>query len=352
MLEKSLYLQLADDLKKQIFKGIVVPGTFLPPERELSQKLNVSRCTLRNALNILEEEKFIRRVQGRGTEVLEKKDTGISIGIIIRVDIYRYAATLFEKLKKKLSAMGNEMLIFVPDEQNEPKTIKFIESVKNMVEGFIMGPMGYQAYKHWKEVISFVSKNNKPFVIFHGYPKRAYNVVGANVEKGMAEAMKYLINLGHKRIAFLGITDPRQLKVKAYIKWRKKLGLPEDRSLLVDCVGTKESGYNNVEKILASKPTAFIAHNDDCAIGAMRRLFELGIRIPEDISVSGFDNYEESKYSIPTLSTIFHSEEEAVERAVEILKRNIISFGKRQPENIFVPSSFIPRESTGKAPVS
>jgi DNA-binding LacI/PurR family transcriptional regulator len=90
-----------------------------------------------------------------------------------------------------------------------------------------------------------------------------------------------------------------------------------------------------------------VAFNDTLALGALRVLQEAGRRVPEDVALVGFDDIDETHYSMPTLSTIDPGRDEIARRAVELLLRRISEDPESfEPEEIAVPFRVIEREST------
>lgn len=119
----------------------------------------------------------------------------------------------------------------------------------------------------------------------------------------MSELCGLLLTLGHRNITFLNGPKgswQREERQRA-ISNSGKYGL---RPTTIDGGGTIESGYENFELAFESQPTAIICFNDLVALGVITRAKELGIRIPQDLSVTGFDDNDFAKYSSPTLTTI------------------------------------------------
>ena len=125
--------------------------------------------------------------------------------------------------------------------------------------------------------------------------------------------MKYLIGLGHRRIGFISgraelASSTRRLK--GYRDGLKKAGISIDERLIASGDYTTETGINCARQLLspAEAPTAIFASNDQSAMGVYHVAQEMGLRIPEDVSVVGFDNIMESKYMGLTTVDQFISE--------------------------------------------
>jgi len=128
-----------------------------------------------------------------------------------------------------------------------------------------------------------------------------YPAVHATNYQGALEAMDYLMKLGHKRIGFISGRAELESSNRRLMGYRAALesaGIPIDEKLIASGDYTTETGISGARELLAleNPPTAIFASNDQMAMGVFQLAEELGIRIPEDLSVVGFDNITESKY--------------------------------------------------------
>lgn len=144
------------------------------------------------------------------------------------------------------------------------------------------------------------------------------------------EAMEALIELGHRKIVMIGgnrqVSDTSRLRYEGFLQAMKKHGLAFDERL--DYQGTRyswQAGYDAAAKLIVSgrKFTALFAAADVMAIGAIRALRDGGLRVPEDVSVMGFDGLALGAFLVPQLSTVAQSAKRMALRGVEILIRNI-----------------------------
>jgi LacI family transcriptional regulator len=152
-------------------------------------------------------------------------------------------------------------------------------------------------------------------------------IVNMDNLNGAYEATKYLINLGHKEIAHItGDLDKLSgfARLEGYKKALKEAGISYDSHLVVKGNFIEESGYNAAHKLFKkAKPTAIFASNDQTAIGAMQALEEMGYKVPEDVSVIGFDDITISRYVKPALTTMNVSLLQMAELCVENLVKSI-----------------------------
>lgn len=173
--------------------------------------------------------------------------------------------------------------------------------------------------------------------------------------RGAAKSMvNYLISLGHKRIGVIsGLKDnPHAIdRLEGYKEALAEAGIPFEKDLIAEGDFTMWSGLNAAFQFcnMKNRPTAIFSMNDEMAIGAMQTLKNQGIRIPEDISVTGFDDIAYAKYSDPSLTTISQPAEEMGKMAMDMLLKVIEGEPLSQRECV-LPTEFIIRKSTGPAP--
>jgi DNA-binding LacI/PurR family transcriptional regulator len=182
------------------------------------------------------------------------------------------------------------------------------------------------------------------------------NNIAVNYEKGIREGVEHLLELGHRRIAY--ISGPHALKSAQ----RRRLAFTKAMTKYGSSLHTQPSIYEGdfkatggqqaVTEILRQKtrPTAIVAANDLMAMGALRELRKEGLRVPEDISVIGFDDIVFAALTDPQLTTIALPREEIGRAAVEALLNTI-----KQPNHLGreykITSHLIVRESTGRVPI-
>ena len=184
------------------------------------------------------------------------------------------------------------------------------------------------------------------------------NVAVDDVEASRA-AVEYLIGLGHREIGIitegLESVSVGQLRLQGYREALLSHGIPYREELVFEAAEGIEhfsmpNGYQGARRLLEKTPgmTALFCISDVLAIGACRGIIEAGKRIPEDISVVGFDGIEEGEYYIPSLTTIRQPLDEIATEGIKSLFEMINETGTSR--NIIMPAELVVRESTG--PVS
>ena len=138
----------------------------------------------------------------------------------------------------------------------------------------------------------------------HGEPE-----IGVDNAGGVAAMVAALVGLGHRQIAFLAGPPTLYVARVRLAGYRRGLaggGIPFDERLVVTATFDQEGGALGVDRLLASERpfTAICCANDLLALGAMQRLHELGIGVPDDVSVAGFDDIAVAAMTTPSLSTV------------------------------------------------
>ncbi|MEV8564525.1 LacI family DNA-binding transcriptional regulator [Streptomyces sp. NPDC051322] len=160
-------------------------------------------------------------------------------------------------------------------------------------------------------------------------------------------AVRHLLDLGRRRIAFLGARSesarlPAHLRLRGWREEIKVAGGTPQESLVVATEGyDRPDGAKAMAELLArgERPDAVFAYNDVVALGAMRVLTERGLRVPEDIAVVGFDDIEEGRYGAVSLSTVAPDKAAIARLAVECLIERI---AKGDSETAPVPRRILP----------
>jgi len=201
----------------------------------------------------------------------------------------------------------------------------------------------------------------------HELPVPVVTVSGHNKVEGITNivvnharasllAMEHLVKLGHRKIAFIKGQD---FSSDTEIRWRStmdaaaKLGIlvsPKLTAQLEEDSPSPQVGYKVTKKMMKSREpfTAIFAFNDISALGAIRAVFESGLRVPEDVSVVGFDDIQSAAFQHPGLTTIRQPLHQMGKTAAETVLRRIKS-GHDRVHEIVVEPELIVRESTAKA---
>jgi LacI family transcriptional regulator len=315
-----------------------------------NNKIAVESSTRNQILEVMKELNFHPRESVRN---LKSGRQDKSIGIIIKDLNYPFYTSIALGVKEYANSKGYSVIITSSDDDHEcEKKFSHLFATKKDIEGMIIAPVveGTAEIEHLfkLKLISY------PFVLLEEVKGIQANVVSIDNIRSMKKAVKYLIDIGHKRIVhFAG--HPQSSHTQERI-WGFRHAFSEISMILhndmIVYVGSRyeESFCNTIEyfknKSREDYPTAIVCFNDQQALAVMAALKELRIQVPNDISIIGNDDIDYAKmYPVP-LTTIRAPQHEIGRRAAEILIRNIESSTLLPPEHIILETEFIIREST------
>lgn len=195
-----------------------------------------------------------------------------------------------------------------------------------------------------------LARRKLPFVAWGAQlPQQLYCSVGSDNQSGGQLATEHLVSLGRKRIAFMGdkaLPEPEK-RHAGYLKALRKAGLKPDPHLYIPSSFAPLDAQRAMKEHLDKHGLNFdalVAASDIVAIGAMGVLRERGYRVPEDVSVVGYDDVEPAAHSFPPLTTIRQPLDLAGVALVECLVEVIAG---DQPSSRILPTELVSRESTG-----
>lgn len=241
-------------------------------------------------------------------------------------------------------------LVLCNSDMNSAKQMQYVRSLlEKRVEGILMNSVSMLSRKQQMEL----SASGVPVVLLNqSASNRAFSTVAADNEAGGELAAKYLLGLGHRRIAHL--TGPKQHgnlsgRARGFVRGLLSAKKPAEPVVLYGR-NNFAGGCELAHKLLEGNPkiTAIFAANDIMAFGVIRATLERGLRIPEDISLIGFDNVELAGIVNPPLTTIHQPKYEIGHTAVEILLRLGKDTEKQVPEHRRLGVEFIERQSCRK----
>jgi len=182
--------------------------------------------------------------------------------------------------------------------------------------------------------------------------------IGIDQKNAAADLMRHVLKRGHQRLAILALepdTKPSGSEISSIVVQRRLegfqavlkdagLSITDTRVFLQNCKGSIQSGYESAYHILSldQRPTAIVAMSDITAIGAMIAARELGLEIPEDVAVAGFDDIPESVLVSPRLTTIHQPDRD---KGAEAARMVINMLNGSSGQHIKLPYQLIVRES-------
>jgi LacI family transcriptional regulator len=326
--------------------------------KEVARQAGVSVATVSRALNdkgpVREETR--RRVRevatrlryvphGAARSLITNRTS--TIGVLLP-DLY---GEFFSEVIRGIdqTARGNELHLLVSSSHNERAEVEAaFRAMRGRVDGIVVMTPEIDA-----DTLEANLPSTTPVVLLNcRVDSEAYDAIHVDNYGGAYAMVRHLIGLGHRRIALLGGSarnvDASE-RQRGYRAAMDELGGEWTVDLELEGSFTEESGYGAVERLLGlyPRPTAVFAANDAMAIGALSALGEAGLRVPEDMAVTGFDDIPIARYMSPPLTSvrvpIAELGSRAMHRLLEALKQENMHERKRET----LPTRLIVRASCG-----
>ncbi|MGM9946365.1 MAG: catabolite control protein A [Lysinibacillus sp.] len=269
--------------------------------RVVNGNQNVKPATRKKVLEVIERLEYRPNAVARG--LASKKTT--TVGVIIP-DISNNLYAELARGIEDIATMYRYNIILANSDQNEGKELTLLDTMlSKQVDGIVM-----MSDKVTENIQDSIDHSPVPIVLA-GSVDELKEVPSVNIDyfEAAYEAVKVLIDNGHKRIAF--ISGPMsytitQYKLAAYKKALEDAGLVVDESLIVSEEGTYDSGLAAYEEIsqVEDAPTAYFAGSDELAIGIIHGVQDTGKQVPADIEVISFENSKLARMVRPQLSSV------------------------------------------------
>lgn len=269
---------------------------------------------------------------------------------LIGVFVNNYGSVVLHEIIRTISnharPRGYDLIIFNAERFDGPGRTATSEMLSKLCDGLLLVlPTQGDGY------LGIVNERRFPCVVMN-FEAHEMDVPVITVENriGARTAVDHLLSLGHRRIGFIAGTAGTGQSTERYIGYTEALaaaGIAVDPDLCVEGAFNQTNGYAATGRLmaLATPPTAIFAANDEMAIGAMDAIKSLGLSVPEDVSVMGFDDIPTSNYVFPKLTTMRPPYDAMSERAVtEVLA--LIGGAEITPARIRFPMELVTRDST------
>jgi DNA-binding LacI/PurR family transcriptional regulator len=183
----------------------------------------------------------------------------------------------------------------------------------------------------------------------HGRSKRAaHSYVDSDNLRGTTLLMDYLIELGHRRIGFVTgrtVELNTQDRLRSYRHALRSKGIRLDDGLVGEGDWTLESGYAGFRRIMEGRkpPTVIAFCNDQMAIGALKAAQDMGLRVPRDVSITGYDDIKYASFTAPALTTVRQNIGTVGDKVAELVLEGIE--GRIEPRGIILKPELVIRAS-------
>lgn len=227
------------------------------------------------------------------------------IGLLVPTLDNSYMGEIIRGIDEELAMVEYDLMLYTTH-RNKGKESNYVKTITNgLVDGLLLiVPLTPIAY------LDALKVQNFPYVLIDQVDQENSSpVIDATNRQGAYDATRYLIALGHTRIGFvvgLRALSSAEQRLEGYKAALADSGIPYNPALVVEGDFLQPSGYTAAQELLAlpELPTAIFSSNDVMAFGVMDALRDRGLRIPEDISVVGFDDIPHASLSHPKLTTV------------------------------------------------
>lgn len=332
----------------------------MPTLKDIAEKVGVNKSTVSRALSdsgkiarktreeILRVANELGYIPNETAKILAGKRSK-TIGIILPELDCNYYAGLVGAIEFKLKEKGYSLIIGQTGFKHENEFHYLELFVRKNLDGIIIS---IHDRKKFAQEFAKARKILKiPIVIIEYFLDLPdYDTIEIDNMYGVDIAVDHLYKLGHRRIGFISEHLSMVTRYPAFIKAMKKHNLPVDQNIVKYGSERLElGGYLRMKEMLKEKeiPTAVFVSYDTMAQGALSAIAEEGMRVPEDISIVGFDNIRESAYFSPPLTTVAPPVLEMSERAVETLLRKIENEDVSIAQHLSLKPKLIIRKSAG-----
>jgi DNA-binding LacI/PurR family transcriptional regulator len=326
--------------------------------RTVARLANVSIATVSRTINRVStvNPKMAKRVW----EAIEKLDyfpntqaralvSGRSrlLGLIVSEITNPFFPELIQGFEDIAVEHGYEILISSTNYDPARMALCIRRMLERRAEGVAVMTFGVE-----KPLLEQLAERRVPLVFVDVGPERpGISLLRVDYHHGIRQGVQHLVALGHRQIAF--VSGPRRLhsaqsRIAAFSKSLAECAIVANPAWIVDGDHTMEGGIDAMDRLLKSKPlpTAVVCSNDMTAIGVLHKLYRAGLRVPDDLSVIGFDDIRMAQVTIPPLTTIQMSCFELARAAVTALRAHVEEGG--DPKRSYkINTHLVVRESTG-----
>jgi DNA-binding LacI/PurR family transcriptional regulator len=338
-----------------------------PTIRDIASRAGVAPMTVSRAINengyVSPEarERIMRAVKdldyhpNRLARSLKSQRTHV-VGILLPDIGHPFSAELSRHLEETLLSRGYTSFISTTQRSIEREQTALNTFFDHRVDGIVVATLETRAGND--ALLRFVNRGLPVVIVGRTLSHPNVDQVNADHWKGGHEMVKHLVSLGHRRIGFIGasvLIHSGLPRFQGYLDGLREHDCAISPDLIVGpdnlnspAFATQEEGYDGMRRLLAlaQPPTAVFARNDACAIGAIRAARELGLVVPDDIAIAGFDNVPMSAYTTPPLTTVNQPTATIAQRAADYLVARIEGRATSERRDLCLDCEVVIRQST------
>lgn len=255
-------------------------------------------------------------------------------------------------IEEAARAAGYHLLLSSTTMNDEYAVEIFKDLARRRFDGLIIASSFILEAQEAQATLDQVRKRGLPIVEMD--ENYGVDSVSADYRDATKEVMSYLLSLGHRRIGLiygLGRHEIGRDRLEPYLESLKAANIPIETDIIAECGPTVEDGYQASLKLLQlpHRPTALIVINDLLAMSALRAASDLGLGVPNDLSLVGFDDIPMANYLVPRLTSVTKDARALGKKAFELLLMRIQNPNLPR-QQVYSLARLIIRESTGRAP--
>lgn len=354
------YQQLTDALKDQIERGEYRIGERICTEAELVRDFDVSSTTAVRALRELEQQGLVTRRRGKGTFLRQRQVTSSQWQqprTLLLHGRSTFGPTMLRTSGSVNWFIGYEIHRGVINSYDGPVRLVQRDDFHAVFDQLEPEQMCVIAVDPSEEERELLGSDDVPYVVIDRetrFARPEANTVAYDRLKGVYDGMHYLIDeLGHRNIAMISSQRRRHPeRMAGYVAALESADISFRSELVVRApgAGAIETGAEAMQTLLRSGETftAVFVDTDTKAIGAIEALQEAGMRVPEDVSVLGYDDIPNAAELEPALTTVHMPNHEIGVEAVRLLRERIMSNGEDAPGSVLA-THLIKRETCAPA---
>ncbi|MBS4178195.1 GntR family transcriptional regulator [Lederbergia citrea] len=360
MSKPAKYMIVIDKIKEWIANGDVKPGEKIYSENELTKMFNVSRHTIRQAVGQLVHEGLLYREQGAGTfcstpNVPSKPPqmAGKNIGIITTYISDYIFPSIIRGMESYLTSNGYSLTISCTDNDLDKEKQCLEAMLSRNIDGLIIEPTKSSGYNPNIHYYLELERRNIPYLMINQYYSQLNPpYIMLDDEKGGYIATDYLFSQGHEKIIGIFKTDDMQgvLRMKGFIRAFRENNIPflNDTIISYTTEDLNNGLTDKLKEILENPavPSGIICYNDEVALTTINFLRENGYKVPDDISIVGYDDSHLAEVSEVKITSVTHPKAKMGEDAAKWIVDAVENNGASKQESIIYEPELVIRNST------
>jgi len=362
-----IYCQVENFLRQLICELPLSKGTRLPSDRRFAELLSISHLTLRRAQERLCEQGLLLKNHGKGTFVgdtsqlrveREKGSEQRFIGLVIPSVEYYYSE-LIRAVEEKAREADLKLVLSISDwwdPAEENRQLQRLLGLRGIKGILISPPVVRQALKRRVSRYKDLMRLGISVVcIDRDVSDMGLSCVFFDDRRGAKMAVTHLVSLGHRRIGFVSPMPENLRNQERFLGYKdalKEAQIPYDKAIVVK--KDPDRFEADLETLMNSpaRPTAIFCINDYCASMVAEYVSRLGISVPEELAICGYDGPDLKRGPLSFLTTIFRNRYIMGVKAVEILLRQMRADRDSNVECVILSPELIVKGSCGAKPIS